>query len=42
MTYSFNKDLDVGFEVFTEVGMESSVFWDITSCSPLKVNRLFG
>jgi hypothetical protein len=22
--------------------MKSSIFWDITSCSPLKVNRLFG
>jgi hypothetical protein len=30
---------DVGFEVLTPVVMNSSVFWDITPCSPLKVNR---
>jgi hypothetical protein len=22
--------------------MESTIFWDITTCSPLKVNRRFG
>jgi hypothetical protein len=32
----------VGFDVFTAVIMKSSVFWDITLCSPLKVNRRFG
>jgi hypothetical protein len=32
----------VGFEVLTAVVMKSSVFWDITPCSPLKVNRHFG
>jgi hypothetical protein len=32
----------VGFEVLTAVVMKSSIFWDITSCSPLKVNRCFG
>jgi hypothetical protein len=32
----------VGFEVLTAVVMKSSVFWDITSCSQLKGNRLFG
>jgi hypothetical protein len=32
----------VGFEVPTAVVIESSVFWDITACSPLKVNRCFG
>jgi hypothetical protein len=32
----------VGFEVLTAVVMKSSVFWDITPCSPLKVNRCFG
>jgi hypothetical protein len=26
---------DVGFEVLTAVAMKSSVFWDITLCSPL-------
>jgi hypothetical protein len=32
----------VGFEVLTPVVMKSTVFWDITMCSPLKVNRRFG
>jgi hypothetical protein len=32
----------VGFEVITAVVMKSSVFWDITPCGPLKVNRHFG
>jgi hypothetical protein len=29
----------VGFEVLTPVVMKSAVFWDITPCSPLKVNQ---
>jgi hypothetical protein len=32
----------VGFEVLTAVVMKSTVFWDITPCSPLKANRRFG
>jgi hypothetical protein len=32
----------VGFEVLTAVIMKSSIFWDITLCSPLKDNRCFG
>jgi hypothetical protein len=32
----------VGFEVLKEVVMKSIVIWDITPCSPLKVNRSFG
>jgi hypothetical protein len=32
----------VGFEVLTVVVMKSSVFWYITPCGPLKVNRHFG
>jgi hypothetical protein len=32
----------VGFEVLTAVVMKSYIFWDITSCSPIKVNRRFG
>jgi hypothetical protein len=32
----------VGFEVLTAVVMKSTICWDITSCSPLKVNRRFG
>jgi hypothetical protein len=33
---------DVGFEVLTPVVMKSTIFWDTTLCSPLKVNRRFG
>jgi hypothetical protein len=29
-------------EVPTSVAMKSTIFWDITPCSPLKVNRCFG
>jgi hypothetical protein len=32
----------VGFEVLTAVVMKSNIFWDITPCSPLQVNRHFG
>jgi hypothetical protein len=32
----------VGFEVLTAVVMKTSIFWIITSCSPLRVNRRFG
>jgi hypothetical protein len=32
----------VGFEVFTAVVMKSTIFWVITPCSPLSVNRRFG
>jgi hypothetical protein len=32
----------IGFEVLTEVVMKSTIFWDITPCSPLSVNRRFG
>jgi hypothetical protein len=32
----------VGFEVFTAVVMKSIIFWDMTLCSPLSVNRRFG
>jgi hypothetical protein len=31
-----------GFEVLTAVVTKSTIFWDITPCSPLKVNRRFG
>jgi hypothetical protein len=27
---------------FTSVPMKNTIFWDILSCSPLKVNRRFG
>jgi hypothetical protein len=32
----------VGFEVPTAVVMKSTIFWDITPCSPLSFNRHFG
>jgi hypothetical protein len=32
----------IGFEVHTAVLMKSPVFWNITPCSLLKVNRRFG
>jgi hypothetical protein len=32
----------VGFEVLTVVVMKNTIFWDITPCSPLKVNRRVG
>jgi hypothetical protein len=32
----------VGTEVLTAVVMKSTIFWDITPCSPLSVNRRFG
>jgi hypothetical protein len=31
----------IGSEVLTEVIMKSTIFWDITPCSPLSVNRSF-
>jgi hypothetical protein len=33
---------NVGFEVYTAVIMKSIIFWDISPCSPLSVNRRFG
>jgi hypothetical protein len=32
----------VGFEVLTVVVMKSTIFWDITPCIQLKVNRRYG
>jgi hypothetical protein len=34
--------LQTGFEVFTAEVMNRTIFWDITLCNPLKVNRHFG
>jgi hypothetical protein len=36
------KFKDVGFEVFTDVVMESIIFWDVTPCSLSRFNRRFG
>jgi hypothetical protein len=35
-------NLSVGSEVFTLVVMKSTIFWDLTPCSPLKVSQHFG
>jgi hypothetical protein len=32
----------IGFLVYSAVGMNSSVFWEMTPCSPLEVNLRFG
>jgi hypothetical protein len=32
----------IGFEVLTAVVMNITIFWDITACGPLRVNRRFG
>jgi hypothetical protein len=40
--YSRSLRNDVGFEVLTAVVMKSPIFWDITPCTLLKVNRRFG
>jgi hypothetical protein len=37
-----NKNNSVEFEFLTAVVMKNSVFWDITPCSPLEVNKRFG
>jgi hypothetical protein len=43
MTYIHNGvSYYVGFEVLPAVFIKSIIFWSITPCSPLKVNRHFG
>jgi hypothetical protein len=37
-----DKENYAGFEVLTPMVVKSYFFWDITPCSPLKVNRRFG
>jgi hypothetical protein len=39
---TYTSGTSVEFEVLTAVVTTSFVFWDITSCSPLKVIRRFG
>jgi hypothetical protein len=44
-THGYNDKLCfscVGLEFLTPVVIKSSVFWDMTPCSPLKTNRRFG
>jgi hypothetical protein len=36
------KKTVVGFGVFTAVVLKSTIFWDMTPCSPLSYNRRFG
>jgi hypothetical protein len=36
------KIYEVGFEVLTAVVMKSTIFWDMTPCSPLSCNGRFG
>jgi hypothetical protein len=38
----WNSWIYVRFEILTAVVVKSSVFWDVTLCSSLKVNRRFG
>jgi hypothetical protein len=38
---SQNK-FDIGSEILKAVVMKASVFWDISPCGPLKINRRFG
>jgi hypothetical protein len=42
LVFSQNFMFYVGFEVFTAVVMKSTIFWDMTLCSPLSCNRRFG
>jgi hypothetical protein len=47
VSFSYKKKIRIsieyiGFQVLTSVPMKSSIFWDITPCSPLKVNRRLG
>jgi hypothetical protein len=34
--------ISVGFQVLTAVTVMRSIFWNITLCSPTKLNRRFG
>jgi hypothetical protein len=45
--FTYNKNIVIYIylvrsEILTETVMKSSIFWDITPCSPLNVNRRFG
>jgi hypothetical protein len=37
-----DKDFYLGFEVLTAVVVKCTIFWDITPCNLLCVNRSFG
>jgi hypothetical protein len=36
------EERELGYKALTTVAMKSSIFWDTTPCSLVKVNRLFG
>jgi hypothetical protein len=36
------KRKKVGFEALTAVTMESTIFWDVTPCSPVEIRQYFG
>jgi hypothetical protein len=36
------KSVYAGYEVLTAVLVKSSIFWIITPCNPLEINRCFG
>jgi hypothetical protein len=38
--YPKPDEYNVGFEVLTAVVMKSTIFWDITPCSPLKMEEI--
>jgi hypothetical protein len=42
LSWAYNQVRQVGLEVLTAVVMKSTIFWDITPRSLLKVNRRFG
>jgi hypothetical protein len=42
LSYGRLKYICIGSEVLTAVVMKSSIFWDITPCRPLEVNRGYG
>jgi hypothetical protein len=37
-----NRNTPVGFEVLSAVDMKTFIFWYITPCSPMEVNRRLG
>jgi hypothetical protein len=39
---AYSTHVFVGLGALTEVVMYRSIFWDITQCNPLRVNRRFG
>jgi hypothetical protein len=41
-SFCTNNHQFTGYEGLTAVVMKSSIFWDITRCSPFQVNRRFG